>query len=244
MSDSASSTPPHSTPSSSSESSASRGILSRRPTLALVVGSLVSIILDQWSKAWAVKTILIEPKSHIDTVIAPWSQLGSLFGSAGENLARVPVDPQYLRPDAFSVTSWFRFTIVGNKGAAWGIFKDLPETMRVPFFVVLSAVALIVLLTLYYKSAGQKLTQSALILIAGGAIGNLIDRIQIGYVIDFIDWHYGNAHWPTFNVADISISVGVGLIMIDTIRQTIQEVKAARAQAASSDEVTEGGDEG
>ena len=73
--------------------------------------------------------------------------------------------------------------------------------------------------------------QSALVLIAGGAIGNLIDRIQIGYVVDFIDWHVNNYHWPTFNIADVSISVGVGLMIIDMIRQTIQEVKAAKAQA-------------
>ena len=83
------------------------------------------------------------------------------------------------------------------------------------------------------ESFEQKLTQAALILIAGGAIGNLIDRIQIGYVIDFIDWHIGEHHWPTFNVADISISVGVGLIVIDGIRQTIRDVKAARAAQPS-----------
>lgn len=194
-----------------------------KPTLALVIGSAISVVLDQWSKAWAVATILKTPGAHV------------------EMIAGVPVDPRYLNPDPFSITSWFRFTLVGNKGAAWGIFKDLPETMRVPFFVILSAIALIVLLTLYYKSAGQKLTQTALILIAGGAVGNLIDRVQIGYVIDFIDWHIGQHHWPTFNVADISISVGVGLIVIDTIRQTIQEVKASRALAAA--ESAQGGED-
>ena len=78
-----------------------------------------------------------------------------------------------------------------------------------------------ILLTLYFKSEGQRLQQSALILIFGGAIGNLIDRVQIGYVIDFIDWHYNGYHWPTFNVADISISVGVGLLIIDMILQSV-----------------------
>ena len=123
---------------------------------------------------------------------------------------------------------------MGNKGAT-GIFKDLPEGLRVPFFAVLSAVALVVLLVVYYKSHGQKLLQTALVLICGGAIGNLIDRLQIGYVIDFIDWHIGVHHWPTFNVADISISVGVGLMIIDMIKQMIAEYKAVKVAKQSSE---------
>ena len=58
---------------------------------------------------------------------------------------------------------------------------------------------------------------------------NLIDRIQIGYVVDFIDWHVNGYHWPTFNIADVSISVGVGLMIIDMIRQTMRELREAKA---------------
>ena len=175
--------------------------------LALLFGSLLSVVLDQWSKAWAVSTLY----------------LGTATGPAG-----VPLNPAELYSKKITVTSWFNYHLVGNKGAAWGIFRDFPDTWRVPFFVVLSVFAMGVLLTLYAKSEGQRLLQSSLILIFGGAIGNLIDRVQIGYVIDFIDWHYSGYHWPTFNVADVSISVGVGLLFIDMIKQSIAAYKEAQ----------------
>ena len=181
------------------------------PTLVLSIGSAISVWLDQWSKAWAAKALYV----------------GNAAAAGG-----VPINPGEIRTRVIEVTSWFNFRLVGNKGAAWGIFKDLPETMRVPFFVLLSAVALTILLVVYYRSPGQKLMQSALVLIAGGAIGNLIDRIQIGYVVDFIDWHVNNHHWPTFNIADVSISVGVGLMIIDMIRQTLLELRIAKAMKA------------
>ena len=186
----------------------------RQPTFWLVLGSIISVWLDQWSKAWAAKT---------------------LYTGNADVVAGVPIDPAELQTKVIKVTEWFNYRLVGNKGAAWGIFKDLPDTLRVPFFVVLGAVALAVLLVVYYKSHGQKLLQTALVLICGGAIGNLIDRIQIGYVIDFIDWHIGVHHWPTFNVADISISVGVGLMVIDMIQQMIYEYKAAIKAKQSSE---------
>ena len=180
-----------------------------QPTLWLVLGSIISVWLDQWSKAWAAATLYT----------------GNAAGPGG-----VPVNLAELQTKVIEVSSWFNYRLVGNKGAAWGIFKDLPETLRVPFFAILSTFALVVLLVVYYKSHGQKLMQTALILICGGAIGNLIDRLQIGYVIDFIDWHYGPHHWPTFNVADISISVGVGLMIIDMIRQIALEYQANKTQ--------------
>ena len=185
--------------------------MSKLSLVKLLIGSCITVILDQWSKAWAAKALYV----------------GNAAAAGG-----VPVNPGEIRTRVMEVTSWFNFRLVGNKGAAWGIFKDLPETMRVPFFVLLSAIALTVLLVVYYRSSGQKLMQSALVLIAGGAIGNLIDRIQIGYVVDFIDWHINNHHWPTFNIADVSISVGVGLMIIDMIRQTMQEIKMAKAMKA------------
>lgn len=186
----------------------------RQPTLWLVLGSVISVWLDQWSKAWAAKT---------------------LYTGNAAVVAGVPLNPAELQTKVIKVTDWFNYRLVGNKGAAWGIFKDLPEGLRVPFFAVLSAVALVVLLVVYYKSHGQKLLQTALVLICGGAIGNLIDRLQIGYVIDFIDWHIGVHHWPTFNVADISISVGVGLMIIDMIKQMIAEYKAVKVAKQSSE---------
>jgi signal peptidase II len=62
----------------------------------------------------------------------------------------------------------------------------------------------------------------ALALVFGGALGNLVDRLHLTYVIDFIDWHVGDAHWPTFNVADAAITVGVGLLMLEWLREARQ----------------------
>ena len=78
-------------------------------------------------------------------------------------------------------------------------------------------IAIGAIIYIYRSAQGQKLLQTGLMLILGGAIGNLIDRVRIGYVVDFIDWHYKNHHWPTFNIADVAISVGVGLFILDAI---------------------------
>ena len=86
-----------------------------------------------------------------------------------------------------------------------------------PFFVLISVVAIGVILYLYRRTADKKLESLSLILILGGALGNLIDRIRFGFVIDFIDWFYKGSHWPTFNVADIWITVGVGLLLVDLL---------------------------
>jgi lipoprotein signal peptidase len=177
----------------------------------LLWGTVVAVWLDQWSKQWALDTLYI--KASGEGTIAP-SEASQLFSKNIE------------------VASWFNFHLVGNKGAAWGMFKNLPESWRVLFFAVLTIVALTFMFFMYLQSAQHKLTRLSLILIIGGAIGNFIDRLNIGYVIDFIDWHYKGQHWPTFNIADVWISVGVGLMLIDMVRQARAELRASAAQAA------------
>ena len=114
-----------------------------------------------------------------------------------------------------------------------GYFSNLPDAYRVLFFVIISAIAIVAIIVIYHKSYENKLLRWALTLILGGAIGNLIDRVRLGFVIDFIDWHYLDVyHWPTFNVADVAISVGVGLLILDMIVNRDQgqtdELKASR----------------
>ena len=160
--------------------------------LLLIVGSVLTIALDQWTKVMAVSSLAV----------------GAL-----------PADAHQIRTRVHEVfESWFHLRLAGNKGAAWGLFRSLPESWRVPFFVVISLVAVAVIVTLYRKAHGLRMQQVALTLIMGGAIGNLIDRIRLGYVIDFIDWHTNQSwHWPTFNIADVGISVGVGLLLLDML---------------------------
>lgn len=159
----------------------------------LVLGALAIIALDQLTKI-RVATALVRP----DGVL--------------------PADARMISSDVYAVTdSWFNLRVAGNKGAAWGLFRDLPDEWRVPFFATIALIASVVIVLFYRSAVGHKALSVALTCILGGAIGNLIDRIRLGYVVDFIDWYYGDWHWPTFNVADIAISVGVGLLLVDMI---------------------------
>jgi lipoprotein signal peptidase len=129
------------------------------------------------------------------------------------------------RPDAFFhpvvlIKGHLDFVLAKNRGGAWGLLQDTPEYVRRPFFLLVSAVAITFILSLYRRLLpSQRALKWGLPLVLGGALGNFVDRIRYSYVIDFIHAHMtwgGKDHsWPTFNVADIAICVGVGLIAID-----------------------------
>ncbi|KAB2835496.1 MAG: signal peptidase II [Candidatus Dadabacteria bacterium] len=111
-------------------------------------------------------------------------------------------------------------THIRNPGAAFGIFRDLPESLRLPMFVlVLIAAAVVIVYFLSKTGNNDRLLVVSLSLILGGAIGNSIDRFRLRYVTDFIDFHwFGNPalHWPPFNLSDSAITIGVILILFDT----------------------------
>jgi signal peptidase II len=125
------------------------------------------------------------------------------------------------------------FTLVHNTGMAFGLLSgaDVPYKsmlMTLGALVALGAVA-------YYairSPQGEKLTRFVLILILGGAIGNILDRVRLGYVIDFVDVFYRDSHWPAFNVADASISIGVGLLLLESLRK--RETALPRAADAAT----------
>jgi signal peptidase II len=103
-----------------------------------------------------------------------------------------------------------------NRGGAWGLLQSTSENVRRPFFLLVSVAAIAFIMTLYRRlQPRQRALKWGLPLVLGGALGNVFDRIRYGHVIDFIDAHVGDHHWPTFNVADIAICVGVGLMAID-----------------------------
>jgi len=125
------------------------------------------------------------------------------------------------RPHRF-IEDYWHFRYVENPGAAWGLFADLPESVRRAFFHVVSLAALGFIFFMYRRTeADQRLVRVALALISGGALGNFMDRLVRGYVIDFIDWHWRNQpgmRWPTFNVADAAICVGVAFMLLDSLK--------------------------
>ncbi len=110
--------------------------------------------------------------------------------------------------------NFFHITYIMNPGAAFGIFAGRAASFRIPFFLTLSVVASVGII-LFYSAIEDRLVEVALSLILGGALGNMIDRARLGEVIDFIDVHWYNNHWPAFNVADSAITIGVGLLLLD-----------------------------
>ncbi|MBL0194681.1 MAG: signal peptidase II [Myxococcales bacterium] len=126
------------------------------------------------------------------------------------------------------------FILAKNKGGAWGLLQGQSENVRRPFFLLVSVAAIAFIMTLYRRlTPRQHALRWGLPLVLGGALGNVFDRVRYGHVIDFIDYraewvrsmntfiakhvpgHYVTDHWPTFNVADVAICVGVGLMAVD-----------------------------
>ena len=111
------------------------------------------------------------------------------------------------------LTSWMEFKLAFNKGAAFSLFADGSGWQRWFFMGIAIVIGLWLCYALLFERTNA-LTRLAYASILGGAIGNLYDRILHGKVVDFISWHLDNAYWPTFNVADVGICVGVGLLVI------------------------------
>jgi signal peptidase II len=187
-------------------SSAPLGLSSRPPParpsfLFFGVVAALSLVADVTSKAWA--EIVLSKRTLLDPAIV-------------------------LIPDHLSLT------LAYNKGGAWGLLQNSSEIVRRPFFLLVSGLAIAFIVSLYGRLVvGQRALKWGLPLVLGGALGNLSDRIIRSSVIDFIDFranwietmNHGISrvakgwgitdHWPTFNVADVSICIGVGLMALD-----------------------------
>lgn len=121
-----------------------------------------------------------------------------------------------------------KFDLAHNRGGAWSLLADQPASVRLPFFFAVSAAAAIFIISLYRKlEPRQKALKWALPLVLGGALGNLVDRIRYEHVVDFIDPY---DYWPTFNVADIWIVVGVLLMAVDMFIPRSREERIAEAR--------------
>ena len=116
--------------------------------------------------------------------------------------------------DAVDVLPFLRIVYYENKGAAFGMFAELGNTK----FMIIAAIA-ICFIFVYLMQIKNKLEYYALALILGGAVGNLIDRIRLGKVVDFIDVYIGKWHWPAFNVADSALTVGICIFLYANIRE-------------------------
>jgi signal peptidase II len=159
--------------------------------------------VDLASKNWAVEALSRAPLTPPSSVCVP-DEAGRVF------MQRVQKAPIVL------VENYLELRYAENCGAAFGMLDRGPSWLRLAIFGPAATAAVLGLLWLFYTGYGGKLFAASVPLIASGALGNLVDRARLGYVVDFIraHWREGPA-WPTFNIADSTITVGVALLLIE-----------------------------
>jgi signal peptidase II len=119
--------------------------------------------------------------------------------------------------ESVAVTSFFNMVLVHNRGAAFSFLSDQSGWQRV-FFIAIALAASVWIVYLLVKHPRERLFALALALVLAGAVGNVIDRVLVGAVVDFLDFHAFGYHWPAFNVADSAITCGAALLVWDALR--------------------------
>lgn len=169
------------------------------------------VLLDQATKFWAEKYYMV---SSSLTDIRYFVHTGDSIFTFGNS------------------SNWIHFetTYVRNTGAAWGFLGDLPENIRPYFFYILTSVAMIIVLVLFFKTnSKQTLSRLGIAFIFSGAAGNFIDRVWLHYVIDWIHFKWNLLGWnydyPVFNIADSAVTLGVIVLIIDMVLDEIKKRK-------------------
>jgi len=122
------------------------------------------------------------------------------------------------------IRNFFDIVHARNQGAAFGVLRD--SSIRLPFLIGVSLLAAVIIVIVFRKlRPDQKLSAWGLSLVLSGAVGNLIDRVRFGEVVDFLNVHWYEHYWPAFNVADSAICIGVGLLAIDMILEERRKKK-------------------
>lgn len=133
-----------------------------------------------------------------------------------DQFTKVLIVSTYTLGDGFAVTGFFNIVRVHNEGAAFSFLASAGGWQRW-FFTGLGVLAAAVMVWMLKKHPGQKLFGFAIACILGGAIGNVIDRVLYGYVVDFLDFHYAGIHFPAFNIADSGITLGAACLILDEV---------------------------
>ncbi len=128
------------------------------------------------------------------------------------------IENAFVFGEHFSVTGFFDLVRYHNEGAAFSFLANAGGWQKW-FFTAITVVAVLVITYLIAKHSTQKLFSFGLALVLGGAIGNLYDRLTLGYVVDFLYFHINELYWPAFNVADSVICVGVGILLLDSFKK-------------------------
>lgn len=174
-----------------------------------IVGCLLALALftaaDLWTKAWAMEA-LSRAAVTAPPVCTPDAE--------GRRYQRLRTQPIVLVPN------YLELRYAENCGAAFGLLDESPRWLRATVFLVAGAVAISALLWMFVRGRGGPLFAMAVPLVVSGALGNMVDRVRLGYVVDFIHFHiHDRFAWPTFNIADATITVGVALLLLDGLRR-------------------------
>ena len=136
-----------------------------------------------------------------------------------DQVTKAIVERAMIPNESIPLLPFFALTYVRNTGAAFGLLAAAPAGLRLPLFLAVTLVAGVALVAYLRRTPReQRWLVGALGGILGGAVGNLVCRVRYGEVIDFLDLHWGDLHWPMFNVADTAISVGVAIVLLHTAR--------------------------
>jgi signal peptidase II len=157
------------------------------------------------------------PSSSNNNSLLPWLGISLIFLLL-DQLSKITIVKLFHYGESRPVTGFFNLVLVYNKGAAFSFLAAESGWQR-HLFTAIGIAAAIYIIYLLRKHAGQRMFCWALALILGGAVGNVIDRILYGHVIDFLDVFVGNWHWPAFNIADSAICVGAVLFVLDELRR-------------------------
>lgn len=194
------------------------------------VGLITLTALDLWSKDWAEKTLSRQRATPITKVCEP-------DASGDYYMQRMRTDSIVLIKDHLELR------YAENCGAAFGLLDEAPRWVRVGVFMVAGTFAIIALLWMFVHGHGGTLFAWSVPLIVSGALGNMVDRLRLGYVVDFIHFHteidlnlffyHLKTHYvyPTFNIADSTITVGVVLLLLDGLRAPAAAPKPSKAPA-------------
>jgi signal peptidase II len=134
-----------------------------------------------------------------------------------DQLTKAVVAREFALHESVEITSFFNMVLVYNRGAAFSFLSDAGGWQR-GLFIAIAIAASVWIAWLLRRHADETLFCFALSLVLGGAIGNVIDRVRLGAVLDFLDFHAFGYHWPAFNVADIAISSGAVLLVWDALK--------------------------
>lgn len=145
----------------------------------------------------------------------PWLALAALIVLA-DQLTKIIIERTFDYGDVRPVTSFFNLVLTYNKGAAFSFLANA-SGWQDEFLTTVGIGASLFIMYLLARHGTQKLFSLSLAMILGGAIGNVIDRVLYGHVIDFLDFHVGGWHWPAFNLADSAIVGGAALLILDEL---------------------------